>query len=543
MSVRPVLTDRLERSGARARGTSSPADAAAGAGRGAVRAGRDRRRGRSGALRGCGALALAAIAGLVGLAGLAASARPAHALAGGWPKNGLSVAAFRKNALTTNAAVLDGVAAGRLPAWIDVQVAPAGGRVFSPKGELAAILAHPSAQPIAEEIVRCALDPGDVVRVGPREWAGELGLCTGAGGWDAAGSRPTPRCQQRVTACVMARVNAVALSVPISIRGAPEVYPLRDRIVVDTALRSGDGDPVRGAAIPDFAAGWRPAYVGTCARGRTVTVTSPQGAALRVCAGLHGCGAAGVGPPLPYSRHLAEAAAAGASTMITFPCPAAASGVGTFSVMIAGDPGTATADAARYPAPERELFAFVEGAFYGDLFDPRGLAVTCETGPAQQSELRCQPTRRVPKRAPPPESELPYASVFACYDSPSGLGVAYLNSRICTSPGGGCFPNPPRACHEVCTRDAASGAWTECGPPAPSTGARYPALTTFLNEPCDLIDRDGALCSRLRAASAQPPKRPGGCCRGGQSGGAAQLTGSTALVGLIALRRRRRRAR
>src|SRR6185503_13880321 len=143
------------------------------------------------------------------------------------------------------------------------------------------------------DLVKCALDAETVLVSEDQsgapiyKWRGEVGLCQPAATgdpnepvWDASG--PNVPCQEIVTACVMARVNGLKKSIPLSLRSeTPPLTDLEDRVVTDRKFRESPplqdpslGWPVQSLAGPTCPAGkpcsWAPAYVGTCTPGQPI---------------------------------------------------------------------------------------------------------------------------------------------------------------------------------------------------------------------------------------------------------------------------------
>jgi hypothetical protein len=210
-----------------------------------------------------------------------------------------------------------------------------------------------------------------------------------------------------------------------------------------------------------------------------------------------------------------------------------------------------------YPASEQQVFTFLEGAFFGNLFESADLAQSCKM---DDNKKKCGPGRAYPKVKEREKLVLPYTNVHACYsftqdaDSQNGAtGVAYLNSRLCALPGADCFFHPPRPCEGAksahCQWVGSEGVYRNCKNPSDPTKAFRP-ITTYLNEPCDLVDQGSAdnqeLCGKLRALprgrrpSDKPSSSCGGCSRSCSAGGQLQLLAGAAILALI-LRRRRRR--
>lgn len=502
----------------------------------------------------------------------------------GDPKNGLSSQAFRRNALTTNPHALEILRTHALNDNLFWSVED---------GYIGRQLHEPAARAVAEELVECALKEGVTLTYVDLQdsnkeyrWTGQLGLCQPAGthGWyDAA---PTEECQQLVTACVMARVNALGKAIPLSMRGRPaSMFPLVERVSTTPLLREGlsGDDPSEGTPIHSFDStcnpgddcGWRAAHVGTCSPGARVqlAVEPPPGAGspwLRVCAGIHGCNklVGGLEPPRPYSRYLGESqplssgptSSAGEATRFEFTCPVGPHIGGYYSVMVQQTPGSLLrvrqlTSSGSYPASEKEVFTFLEGAFYGNLFEPNALTTHCEIFPKKGT--RCVVNPDYERKKYREEPVLPYTDVHACYsfaqqqDSQHGdLGTAYLNSRLCDLPNARCFFHPPRPCTEGpsnahCKWVSSSGVYKECADPADPTTTFQP-ITTYLNDACDLIG-EGGLCDKVRSL---PPRvtKPGtgwcgcgGCSRSCSALGALLVAAGTVLLGFLLRRRRQRR--
>ena len=507
----------------------------------------------------------------------------------GDPKNGLSSQAFLRNPLTTNQHALQILRAHALDnALFTVE-----------DGYIARQLHEHAALAMAAELAKCALnDQTELIYRDPQNGneshlKGELGLCQRSEAGDWSTQPPTEACQQLVTACVMARVNALGKAIPLSLRGRSErLVPLREQVSTVRLFRESppQQDPSEGTLIPSFAptcgpdrdCNWQPAHVGTCRPGDRIRLTldgsSPGGLQLRVCGGIHGCtwptsaGALG-GPPPSYSKHIGDflpLPAADGVTSIEFACPGGIQIGGNYSVMTqtapAGAPVKLRAGAGSYPANERSVFGFVEGAFYGNLFEPDKLTQSCEVN-KDAGEMSCRPVNgaRGASEVCPIQcgvtscrrqlAGIPYANVHACYslaqqvDSELGnLGVAYLNSRICDRPDGHCFPEPPRPCIGT-TAESARCVWhgdtssfEDCKGPGGHPSSFRP-ITTYLNDACDVIG-DGVLCDKVRTL---PPPKPDeadgswcrhGCSRTASAGDAIVLLLAAAVL-VFLLRRRR----
>lgn len=453
----------------------------------------------------------------------------------GEPKNGLSSQAFRRNALTANQRALEILSSHALNDTLPTDYEKYIGRQ----------LHDPNARAMMSEVVKCALkhEPGskltyrDPFDEKTFEWSGELGLCP-----DWQHHAPTQACQRLVTACVMARVNAMGRAIPLWLRGYPSELASNGPVHTVTELRERlpETDPAKGIPISSFDSvgsgcgadcDWKAAYVGKCRPGAPIglRLEGPVNSdwQVRVCAGIHGCIAPTTAGSPPYTWRIGEFSqppVGNRSPLLDFACPGGTDAGSDYSVMVrkSDPPGDDRPDmrssSGAYPAPRKEVFPFLEGAFYGNLFDPDKLTQGCEVDSA--SQMTCRPLGD--KRGVPDvcviscgvtscrrdAGALPYTNVYACYslaqqdDSQRGnVGVAYLNSRICDRPDATCFPEPPGPCigegpdSARCTWYA--GVYADCM----SRGAQpeeFPPITTYLNEPCDLIG-EGKLCDEVRS--------------------------------------------
>jgi hypothetical protein len=364
-----------------------------------------------------------------------------------------------------------------------------------------------------------------------------------------------------VSACVLARVNAIGKRVEISMRGASlEVAP---KVPVETAYRENHGTPI--ASFKSCGqqclwgdplrrnCDWEPRYVGQCVRGpitaemsgltphpNRVALALPAGthARIRICPGIYGCddSATGAGPFQPAPYYSGQPIAQGRDTVV-FECPLNGPLVGSFtsgdrtgyySVMIgSAKPGTPlpngldvklaspasttspTSDA--YPAPEAAVFTYREGAFYGNLFTPPNAA---------QPATDC------------PDVAMFSGDQYACFSSMWSDGAAMASDRFCAGPEAHCFGNDPAGCDPGPPPSGRSvPAWLASSPRVGS-GVGFPGAlpgdvvydkcegraavpwpypyTTYLNHPCDLFPSLDACKAYLRAdvARSLPPAPP-----------------------------------
>lgn len=539
------------------------------------------------------------LSGLLLASLVVAQVRAAFAFMDGNPKNGLSSDSFLRNALTTNP---DALALLR----------------SQPLGPT--LLGHPTiqlqlnehgARAVMEELVKCALTPATTMTYvdshgTSHQWRGELGLCQQpqlpVGDWTAG--PPTTQCQELVTACLMARVNGLQKSIPLSLRGAPNLlFPQRRAVQTEPTLREellhedpADGTPIESFRWPLCPVGhecrWAPAHVGRCMGGTISLAIDDREACgatpIRVCAGIHGCygPSSPVGYPseVPYSKFVHQQTGACTGATLTFSCPVGEGLGGFYSVMVrrvigstpplsappAAPPVSKVKGTGSYPATEAEVFSYVEGAFYGNLFHPEELAIRCSVTATAPTVLVCQradgtsePTNCGPVIAGCSKRRLtvPYRNVYACYSltrTDDGAAVAYMNDRICAQRNGDepCFPHPPTRCNLRCEWDASNGRYHGCtgGLRSATDGKEYSPITTYLNDPCDLIG-SGGLCARLRnlieaggngedgsTANGPTTRRPrgcGGCGIGGTEAPAPVTVALALLVVLGGLRARR----
>jgi hypothetical protein len=414
-------------------------------------------------------------------------------------------------------------------------------------------LSKPGAADLMEYVVSCALDPCDAVAIPaspvlaswrarfPDGFPGALGLCP-------SGDLKRPECWQRVSSCVVARVNAVDARVTISMRG--DGMTLRPQVPVEPEFRENHGTPIRSFARCDQLClwgdplrrncDWQPRLVGQCvhgadgATGHKVRLQLAAGASgrIRVCDGLYGCDdvdpAPGAGAatapvfshgqlvtfPPAYGGHMLGQALGPA---VEFACPAngplipgTTTRTGYYAVMVgAGDPTStaavttdvalasppadpAHADFDHYPATEAAVFTYREGGFYGDLG---------------------------PMRADREPSQL-----YACASSIWTDAAAVSEDRLCADPTTNCFASQTGQC-DLPPTPAPAGASTLCTPTeAPMDQAAYaackatpPAVATFerpytvyLSHPCDLFASDAPCEALLERTTCETVARRGG---------------------------------
>ncbi|MGK3989662.1 hypothetical protein WME99_41830 [Sorangium sp. So ce136] len=434
------------------------------------------------------------------------------------PQNGLSTGAVPRNLGFLNRLQSRGVAlVPALEATLEERGPGAGFTRGSPESE----------DDLLKYIVGCAIDSDVSVEVGGFTWSGELGLCGATstlGDWMKDPAQPG--CLEAVSACVLARVNALGRRVPVSLRGQDGIPMLLGAVPVQRALR--DGSPIqsfracsRGEITVEGNCGWTAAYVGICQRGARVRLERREPVIARVCKGIHGCDhdQPDISSPPGYPFHYAGFVGGfDEGDPIEFMCPwdvgAAPSGQldhTYFSVMVAPadkgpvSPGAVAAPpgaAFTYPAAEREVFTYAEGAFYGDIF---------KAPPASHASAGDDDGRH------------------ACYSEIWSAGEAYFTDRFCAGPARDCEldaePHPCRSlsasppvcegagplgdlelCAPVCagTSPAPESAYLDCKEQPSSTYRWEHGITAFLNDPSDLASGPGGwatVCAHDRCAA------------------------------------------
>jgi hypothetical protein len=508
-------------------------------------------------------------------------------------KNGLSSTAFRRNALTTNEKAIE-----------ILRKYPLNDDVFQVEGGyIGRQLLDPKARAVFEEVVECALDASTKLHhagtasQASTSWKGNLGLCQS---WHQG--PPDKDCQERVTACLMARVNTQGKAIPLSLRSV--FSPPRDPVSTGTRFRESPPgeDPSEGWLIGSFSDGkcapgqdcnWAPAYVGKCDSGEIqLAIQGPacSSVKLRVCAGIHGCLGPDSGHELPadfprpshaYSKHLKDKQGACADSPLRFECPVEVPIGGYYSVMTFSPQNDLKAPVIEqigglgtYPATEEQVFSSPEGGFYGNLFDSTKLRRSCEvnesgtrlvcTAANASGEQDCE-TGIGDDGCSKKDDPLPNDNVFACYSFASqkdaqeakdeeSLSVAALNHRFCNSPdpAASCFRTPPQRCRYTDPTASNPNAGCElmgngsignCKSPVDNSVYKW-VIATHLNDVCSLVLDDG-LCTAMRRRTLTrkdvvPPQRGCGRCSADARDGALPSVPTAALVALLVFRRRRR---
>ncbi|MBZ4416635.1 hypothetical protein [Myxococcus sp. RHSTA-1-4] len=450
------------------------------------------------------------------------------------------------NSLTTQALVLNAISAN--PESNELLMTTPLATLFDPVTGHPATrqrLHDPDAQSFMYYLVGCALPAGESLNwydprpptPGPRQWFGKAGLCPQ---WKYA--VPTADCLQRVSACLLARNNALGHRVELSMRGqhqftsgGPNIYTL------ETKTRPADHDPVSalplasfqpcglGESGPERDCGWKPDGIGICDASGTALVgagapTSCTGAAptlgsssgqvvLRVCDGVVGCDHVS-------SRNLGEAtgSCSGASPVpvVSFTCTPGQ----YFSVMSApwssslAHPSatvevspTATA---RYALSEMEVYGVREGAFYGNVFGRRrkdGSNMALAEGVNVDVKRVVGEGQETLYEVVGDDVHITgsiYTTMFSCYDPEWASGTAYASSRLCALPDtdpslsancaakvtGPCFvslapPSPGQCGIHDGPLTPGDGDYEKCKDPLGNTWLH--PVTTFLHSACDTV--------------------------------------------------------
>lgn len=456
-------------------------------------------------------------AALLFLTALLLPQAPAHAEPGIRILNSLRADELAFNALTSNRAALDALS-----------TMPLHSRSFAGDSRLKHALEHPPARTVMEYLTECALPAG--ASVGWKSRAGDLytfhgkvGLCPE---WET--DKPSQACLGYVTACLLARNNAFGRSVMVSMRGEDPNEFLRFN-------PSGERQEWSPMFLPcasheaglEAECGWLGENVGTCEPGKEVTVAAgaPHPATctgqmgrifgdrvLRVCEDPRGCA---------WQDRLADTLGnpcGGIEPSVDFKCPDS----GRYSVMSArynrsGLPGSWVAPVATsgtYPAAPFGAYTFREGAFYGNMFDSRGLTV----------EVVLNPDNFQPKLYDLRFKGVVHDNVHACHGRDWVDGDSHLRSRICANAdvGGariaGCMAHAAGPCEPGsynprparCKRNDGNAVWGDgdfegC---VDEHGFQHPEpITVYLRSPCEVISpKSQTTCGVTCDYSEFPPK-------------------------------------
>lgn len=336
-------------------------------------------------------------------------------------------------------------------------------------------------------IVSCALDRGVTVNPGVYvtgegwvSWPGELGLCgtnSVFGNW--ASTAPTQACQEIVSSCVLARVNALHKKVVISMNGESSApLPFHWKVPVVKEYRENDGTPIQSFAPctssppagPSRDCAWERRFVGSCMPDKIVKIGTSFPAMLRVCRGIYGCDHAALAYTPWYAGVLTSVDASARTA--TFTCPrngVSLSEPSFFAIMLAStDPAVSLDSRAdvyviasgAYPSPEDRVFPYREGAFFGNIFEKMSLTTT---------------------------GYVLVGSEYTCYSDIWSGDIAHDTDRLCATPNYPCFTNSPRPCRDRCSTvdSGPPPAYLNCSWADPLRAWNHP-ITVHLNNPCDL---------------------------------------------------------
>jgi hypothetical protein len=362
-------------------------------------------------------------------------------------------------------------------------------------------------------LVSCALAPGQSVQYDEpgwqNTWEGAMGLCP-----DWHYGPASKDCQEVVSSCLLARVNAFGHAERLSFRGhdevgvalevAPEV-PSGDTRENKSPVTALTTDCAVASSSLTRSCGWDYDFVGYCGAGSTVTVgagappasscaSAPIGktydvgygtdSILRVCGGIIGC-------EFGEANYIgtADNTCGTLQPSLTFTCPAS----GYYTVMTANrwshravDTLTA-ANAGYMHASERQVFSWREGAFYGNVFGSLHPAVNVYFD---------KNAGKVIGRDFNVDGSI-YTNMWACYSNVWNYPDAYMKDRVCAGSATNCAATPVGACQYHATGtptyvcdyndgDPVIGDTDYQGCKGPNGTYWKNAVTTYLNDPCDV---------------------------------------------------------
>jgi hypothetical protein len=424
--------------------------------------------------------------------------------------NSLTTRALVLNAISTNPLANDLLAGGGLASLFH----PLTGNSY-----LQLQLRDTDAQSFMSYLVGCALPAGnaiawkDPLTLTVSSWGGKAGLCPQ---WELGA--PSETCKNRVSACLLARNNALGRRVELSMRGEEPLQPAL--FSLESQTRPVEYDPDLGnGRVPSYEAcesaqsgvgrdcGWKGDFIGRCIPGQPVRLgaggrapdqclTAPalgtwSGARmmLRVCEGIIGCDAGG-------TRYLGQSQGTCATTAaaVTFTCPAS----GHFNVMSAPYDSTLTGNVSvavetgtsagtSYRLSEKSVYRLREGAYYGNIFDSKALA----------TKVYVEEDGRIVGKDQTVQGSV-YRKMFSCQAPEWNNDAAYASHRVCALPGSGancaarvvgdCF-NYTNASASKCRKEDGTVVWgdgdfEEC---YDSEGALWSQpITVYLYEACGL---------------------------------------------------------
>ena len=370
-------------------------------------------------------------------------------------------------------------------------------------------LEDPLTQEFFSYLVGCALDPSQEVEwKNPldgtyHQYPGLMGLCPD---WNSGPASQT--CRRVVSSCLLARVNAFGKHVEVSFRGHDEdIYPIKLGNEVPSDGTYSDKSSVPGYNScgwwtyygPNRECGWEPGFVGTCTPGATVTVGagappsyscgsstlgySSSDSMLRVCSGITGCRQS------DYTFITQNDNACGTIyPSATFTCPSS----GYYNVMEGPHVSykavkvSAKSNSGHYPASEKEVFAWREGAFFGDIFDTANLRANIYVRYGKVYGRDVQVKGAI------------YGNMWACWSNVWTYGEAYMKDRVCAGSTVNCAATPVGACRDYWDTSYPTYRCRSNDDPLVSGDEDYQgcygkngsywkdALTVELNDPCDI---------------------------------------------------------
>lgn len=462
--------------------------------------------------------ALAVIVATLGLSACAVDPGdvPSAEPVGDVAPEGIWVNSLNADALTQNGLIANPDANGLMPA---VALNTTNYSDSSPYGVFRNQLRYPPTREMMSYLASCALSPGQSISYndtntgasyGP--WEGQLGLCPA---WYTGPASAT--CQELVSACLLARVNAFGIKVDLSMRGrgAPSLLTASSVQTIDHGKTSGTISSFTACTFGFPGAGRNCGYVanqiGTCIPGTPVSVgagappassclSPPLGSSsgdtvLRVCAGVVGCD-----DTAPEFLRESSGSCGSTHPSVTFNCPPS----GYFAVMSGpqspGGPSTATPAATTtggtvYPATEEAVFPWQEGAFFGNVWAPGSLNSSIHSGENWvDANGKFHPAASIPLSA-----GAVFTQMYACSGVYWTHAEAYSDDRVCA--GGGttptnCAARPLGACStgmsatpacpstHVCSvlhAPSAMADYDDCG----VSGAWTNPITVYLHMPGD----------------------------------------------------------
>ena len=448
------------------------------------------------------------------------------------PRAGIFTNGIFTNGIFTNGIFTNGIATNSLAAEVIINRG-LDDAVLDPT--IRANLEDSNTKMFMRYLVSCALKPTQAVTwnslfsSATRTWKGEVGLCPE---WET--NPPTQGCRERVSACLLARNNAFGVTVAISMRGqqddvnpiamSPKVMPWKFRWRTHNTVASAKACPIVTTGLARNC-GWKPVGVGVCTPGTAVTIDAGCGGdagagntMLRVCRRVHFCDAA--------EAITASDDACGFKPKVSFICPAE----GTFALLKANFTSslsaatTLTVTGAKVPGPEIQVFKWREGGFYGDLFaaisqEKHQVRINPAKGNLQEQIIpgsdpalfKDENFRDI--RVAPLFQGVIYPKMFSCSSKEWNAPAAYYQRRVCAGPlgedcaaqyVGPCFP-------ELCGQNNAHPADFDYKDCADSGGGVWKQpITTFLNQPCDLVANDpkfAELCTTVGRTPIDPPSQ------------------------------------